>query len=447
MRDVTALAISPAALAPLRALPFKATVAAPRPTRQAVLDEIDRLAEAGVQGHVTMSDAPASPPPSPQPAPVDPRPVQVRRGIGVFGAFVTGLVAAVIVLAGALISLPFWPEQVRVLWRGETGPVPAPTPGIDLQAVRADAAIVANAAVEAAKRDLNARLDDLEKRLRAVSATAAERPTSPDPALAELRGKVEALENRPAASTAPADQTSTDQGTDQARANSEKEIAPLKAEIASLRSAVQALDQSVAGQREQAKTLSDAVAAHGTSEQKALTAARGSALVGVAARLSTAIEDGLPLSDGLAMLEPLMKDDAKLGEIAAALKPYSAGVTSRAALTTQFPAMAKAALADDVADNSFGARVLGKIRGIVSLRRVGDVEGDTTEAKLARAEAALKAGDLAKAVELVKSLPAQTAKATAAWLARARGPSRRQARCRPARGARRRPPRHGALIR
>ena len=113
------------------------------------------------------------------------------------GAFVTGLLAAVIVLAGALISLPFWPEQVRVLWRGEAGPVPAPTPGIDLQAVRADAAIVANAAVEAAKRELNARLDDLEKRLRAVSATAAERPTSPDPALAELRRKIEALENRP----------------------------------------------------------------------------------------------------------------------------------------------------------------------------------------------------------------------------------------------------------
>jgi hypothetical protein len=41
------------------------------------------------------------------------------------------------------------------------------------------------------------------------------------------------------------------------------------------------------------------------------------------------------------------------------------------------------------------------------------------EAKLARAEAALGAGDLAKTVELVKSLPPQAAKATSAWLARA----------------------------
>ena len=50
LRGVAAIGISPAALEPLAALPFKTTVAAARPTRQAVLDEIDRLAEAGVQG-------------------------------------------------------------------------------------------------------------------------------------------------------------------------------------------------------------------------------------------------------------------------------------------------------------------------------------------------------------------------------------------------------------
>jgi hypothetical protein len=96
------------------------------------------------------------------------------------------------------------------------------------------------------------------------------------------------------------------------------------------------------------------------------------------------------------------------------------GVDGRTTLAASFPAVAKAALADDLADDSFGQRLLGKLRGLVSLRRVGaDVPGDTVEAKLARAEAALKAGDVAKAVALVKSLPPQAAKATAAWLARA----------------------------
>jgi hypothetical protein len=94
-------------------------------------------------------------------------------------------------------------------------------------------------------------------------------------------------------------------------------------------------------------------------------------------------------------------------------------VASLTALATDFPAVAKAALAEDLADDSFGERLLGKLRSVVSLRRVGDVPGDAVDAKLARAETALKAGDLAKAVELVKSLPPQVASATSTWLTRA----------------------------
>lgn len=360
-----------------------------------------------------MSDAASSPPPPPAPPPV-----QVRRGLGVFGAFVIGLVTAVIVLAGAVISLPFWPEQVQVLWRGQAVIPPAPTPALDLQSVQAAANAVANAAVETARRDLTARLDDLEKRLRAMSAVAAEKPTGSDPAVAELRSRVEALEGRPAAAPptgTPAAPPAMPAG------EADKEIAVLRAEITTLHTALQALDQSVTGQREQTKALGDALGARNTGEQKALVAARASAVIGVAARLSAALDSGLPFAADLTLLAPLAQGDAKLTEVAAALQPYAqAGVASRAALAASFPAVAKAALADDVADDSFGERLLGKVRGIVSLRRVGDdVPGDSAEAKLARAEAALDAGDLAKAVDLVKSLPPQTARATSAWLARA----------------------------
>ena len=409
VRSLTAIGISPTALAPLSKLPFKARVAAARPTRQAVLDEIDRLAEAGVQGQAIMSDTPSSPPPAPPPSMAPP--VQVRRGLGVFGAFVIGLVAAAIVLAGAVISLPFWPEQARVLWRGQAAIPPAPTPALDLQSVQAAASAVANAAVETARRDLTARLDDLEKRLRALSATAAEKPTGSDPAVAELRGRVEALEGRPAAAPTAAPPSP----------EADKEMAVLRAEIATLRTALQALEQSVTGQREQTKALGDALGARNASEQKALVAARASAVIGVAARLSAALDSGLPFATDLTLLAPLAQGDAKLTEVAATLQPYAqAGVASRAALAASFPAVAKAALADDVADDSFGQRLLGKVRSIVSLRRVGDdVPGDSAEAKLARAEAALDAGDLVKAVDLVTSLPPQTAKATQAWLARA----------------------------
>lgn len=448
LRRVTAIAISPAACEPLKALPFKVTLAAARPTRQAVLDEIDRLGKAVVEGSMTMSDTPPSaqaPLPSSSPVP-DPSPLSdpppspvVRRGIGVMGAFVTGLVSAVVVLAGALISLPHWPAELRTLWRGETPAAAAPPAAPNLQAVQSAATAAANAAVDTARRDLGTRIDEIDKRVRATAATSVERPaSSSEPAIAELRGKIEALEKRAPEAAASAPSPATAAPAAAATAETEKEISTLRLELATLRSALQALDQVVVGQkdetarqreqtREQAKALSDAVdkaraeaGARSAGEQKALGAARASAVIGIAARLGAALESGLPFATDLGLLAPLTQGDAKLGELVTALQPYAqSGVASRATLLGEFPAVAKAALADDLADDSFGSRLVGKLKGIVSLRRVGaDVEGDTVEAKLARAEAALEAGDLAKAVELVESMPPQSTRATAGWLAR-----------------------------
>src|SRR5476651_26639 len=373
-RAVTAVAISSAAAEPLKDLPFQTVRIAARPTRQAMLDEIDRLPEAVVKGHQPMTDIPSPQPPEPASPPAI-----VKRGLGVVGAFITGLVAATIVLAGALLSLPYWPEEARSMWRG---PVPAP--------------VVDTAAIDAAKRDLTIRLDDLDKRVRAVATTAAQadRGSTSDPAIAELRGRITGLESRPAATL-----------------DAERDVVALKGEIAKLQSAMtEAAD----------KAKADASALN-SGEQKALAAARASAVIGIAARLSAALDSDLPFATDLGLLAPLARDDAKLGDLVAGLQPLAAtGVAGRTALAASFPAVAKAALADDLADDSFGERLLGKLKGLVSLRRVGaDVAGDTVEAKLARAEAALNTGDLAKAADLVKSLPPLAQRATQAWLARA----------------------------
>jgi uroporphyrinogen-III synthase len=431
LSKVSAIAISPAAAKPLEALEFRQIVAAARPTRQAVLDEIDRVidqgATPGVQGQQAMSD---TPPPSapPPPAPPAPAPVQIRRGLGVIGAFICGLIASVAVLAAAVATLPSWPADLRALWRGEP---PAPPQQVDVAALRREATTAAtqaantsataqvNSAIEATKRELAQRLDDIDKRVRAAATTAAT-PT-PDPAIAELRKRIDALEARPAeAGTTPAPTTPAPAPA----ADNDKDVAALRAEIAALRTALQALDQTVGTQRDQVRALATTVersAAGG--DQKAMAAARASAVIGVAARLSAALESGLPFTTDLGLLAPLAQGDAKLGEVIAALQAQAAsGVATRQALAAEFPAMAKAALADDLADDSFGERVLGKIRNLISLRRVGaDVAGETTEARLARAEAAIEAGDVAKAAALVKSLPPQTAKATEKWLARAEG--------------------------
>ncbi len=412
-RGITAIAISPAAAQPLAGLPFAGTVAAERPTRQAVLDEIDRLPPPGVQSSTPMTDTPASPPPPdpielPVVAAVVPPAVSERRGVGVIGAFVVGLIAAVLVLAVALLSLPYWPQEARTLWRGPAVAQPAPPPPVSSPS----APIIDTAALDAAKRELTARLDDLDKRVRAATAAAqaerppvdrpqADRPATPDPAIAELQRKLEALESKPNAT--------------------ESDTSALKSEIVALRSGMQALDQAVAGQKASVDKAAAAANASTTGEQKALAAARGSAMIGIAARISAGLTAGQPFATDLGLLAPLAQGDARLGELIATLQPVAAkGVDSRASLAASFPSMAKAALADDLADDSFWQRLLGKLKSLVSLRRIGaDVQGDSVEAKLARAEAAIEAGDLAKAVDLVKSLPPQTSRATADWLARA----------------------------
>src|SRR5471030_2006261 len=91
-RTVTAVAISPAAAEPLKDFPFQTVRIAARPTRQAMLDEIDRLPEAVVKGHQPMSDPMTDTPSLPPPESPVTAPVIVRRSLGVFGAFVTGLV-------------------------------------------------------------------------------------------------------------------------------------------------------------------------------------------------------------------------------------------------------------------------------------------------------------------------------------------------------------------
>jgi uroporphyrinogen-III synthase len=408
-RSVSAVAISPTAARPLQALPFKATIAAARPTRQAVLDEIDRLGEAVVQGHDPMSETtPAASEP-----PAAPPPVIVRRGLGVVGAFVVAMVAAMIVVAAAVLSLPYWPEEARVLWRGAAPVAPKPAAAPDIAGP-----------IDAAKRELGARIDDLERRMRALPTTSAapSRPAGPDAAIADLRARLEALENKPAPVPAPAPAPSTTPApAPAASAEVEKEVSALRSEIASLRGALTALDQAVAGQKDAIEKARNDANARTAVDQKALQAARASAVIAIAARLSAALESGLPFAQDLTLLTPLAQGDAKLGEAMAGLQPLAAaGVPSRAALAADFPNVAKAALADDLADDSFGERLLGKLRSVVSLRRVGaDVQGDSVEARLARAEAAIDAGDIAKAAELVKALPEQTRRATATWLARA----------------------------
>jgi hypothetical protein len=73
-----------------------------------------------------------------------------------------------------------------------------------------------------------------------------------------------------------------------------------------------------------------------------------------------------------------------------------------------------------VADDSWGERFLSRLKQLVSVRRVGDdAQGATPEAILARAEAAIDAGDLQRAVAEMKAMKSPAVNPARDWLARA----------------------------
>ena len=64
--------------------------------------------------------------------------------------------------------------------------------------------------------------------------------------------------------------------------------------------------------------------------------------------------------------------------------------------------------------------VVQRLSSIVSVRRVGEAEGDTALARLARADKAVAAGDLAAAVTGLEGLGGPAGEILAPWLAEAK---------------------------
>jgi hypothetical protein len=116
-------------------------------------------------------------------------------------------------------------------------------------------------------------------------------------------------------------------------------------------------------------------------------------------------------------------DDA-IEQALRALEPgAAAGVPSIAALRQSFRPVANeivhAARAPD-GDNLID-RATDNLMRLVTVRPVGDdVRGDTAEARVARAEAALDKGDLASAVAELEQLDGRPADAGADWLSQAK---------------------------
>ena len=134
------------------------------------------------------------------------------------------------------------------------------------------------------------------------------------------------------------------------------------------------------------------------------------------ANLARAAEDAAPFKPELEALRAAAPDDPAV----ASLQPFAdTGVPTRAMLAARFPDAARGGLAaerESGVDGNFVARVWAGLRGLISVRRVGDLDGMTTQDRLARAQADLDRGDLAGAVMEARAVTGPAAMPLESWL-------------------------------
>jgi hypothetical protein len=150
------------------------------------------------------------------------------------------------------------------------------------------------------------------------------------------------------------------------------------------------------------------------ASQKAL--ARAASAAYAARTLQLAAHDGDPFLSELAMAEPTIDDPG----LAAALRPYAEkGVPSEVTLAVRFPAAAaKANIAAETHNGKSGFfdQIAHGLSHFISVRRTDNLNGQGTEAILARAESRLNLGDLHGAVGYLTALPPAAHTAMKPWL-------------------------------
>ncbi|WP_173933433.1 hypothetical protein [Chelativorans sp. Marseille-P2723] len=129
------------------------------------------------------------------------------------------------------------------------------------------------------------------------------------------------------------------------------------------------------------------------------------ALIVAASALKTAVERGAPFSGELETYTALTPDKAAIEP----LRPYAeTGIPTQAELSAEVSDVAARIAAANTqvpSDAGLVERLVASARSAVTVRPVGEVEGDAPEAVAARMEAAVERGDYARALSEYDALP------------------------------------------
>ena len=204
----------------------------------------------------------------------------------------------------------------------------------------------------------------------------------------QLSERIDALESRPLQELA-----------------SDQAVAAYEAELAKLQEAVSAHRADIE------QMAADARAMEAAARQEALKS-QGAALI---TDVTVAVNSGAPFTETVAALE------AEGASVPQALKAQAAeGVPTQAALIEAYPEAARAALRavrQQTADQGGQGGVVAFLQDQLGVRSVAPKDGDDADAVLSRAEAALKAGDLASVFAELDALSAEGQAEMTDWIA------------------------------
>ncbi len=196
-----------------------------------------------------------------------------------------------------------------------------------------------------------------------------------------------------------------------------EEMDGFRAEIAAQEQAVEAAKGDIAKAAKAATTTIESVKADAEKLTKeAAVAEQRAAVSGGISQIKAALDSGAAI-DG-----PISQLKAAGVEVPAALADQAQGVPTFAALRESFPEAARNALAvsvPEVAGSDAWSRITAFFQSQSGARSLTPRAGDDPDAVLSRAEANLRAGDLAKTIEELKLLPDPGKAAMSEWTSRA----------------------------
>jgi hypothetical protein len=147
---------------------------------------------------------------------------------------------------------------------------------------------------------------------------------------------------------------------------------------------------------------------------------RAEATILAVGQLRDALATSKPFPKQLAAVRAMVPGDAELGGVLDQMQPYAdSGVETADDLTRDFgrlaPNLVRTAVVGD--GSSWWREMLNRVGSVISIRRTGaDVQGDSTDAVVARAEARLDEDDLSGAISTLQALSGAAAELASPWI-------------------------------